>query len=76
MNAETPTLDEMRPLLHQHMVLLTAGGMPPGQALAVAAETAMIVHDDGLVTEALSRARHSLARSDDRFAIGAEADHE
>ncbi|MFO1114457.1 MAG: hypothetical protein U1E28_02135 [Beijerinckiaceae bacterium] len=59
MTDEPFTLDEIRPLIHQHVVLLTAAGMPPARALAVAAETVVIVHDDELVSDALEAARRT-----------------
>ena len=49
MNADAFSIDEIRPLLHQHIVLLTAAGEPPARALAIAAEAAVIVHADVLV---------------------------
>lgn len=61
MENEAVTLDEIRPLLHQHIVLLTAAGEPPARALAIAAEVAVMIQDDALVREALEHARRSLA---------------
>ncbi len=63
MTTDLSTLNQIRPLIHQHMVLLTSAGMSPARALAVAAETAVIVQDDALVELAIEHARRAIAET-------------
>ncbi|MCW2275321.1 hypothetical protein GJ654_12400 [Rhodoblastus acidophilus] len=60
MTAEFPTLEELRPLIHHQMVVLTGFGMSPARALAVAAETTVTVYNDALVLEAIEHARRAI----------------
>ena len=52
MTDEPSRLDEIRPLDYQHVVLGDRCRHAPARALAVAAETVVIVHDDELVSDA------------------------
>jgi len=50
----------LRPAIHAHATLLTAAGLVPAEALAVAAETAAVTYSE-LCDEALEKAFLALA---------------
>ena len=49
------SLDAIRPLIHQHAGMLAAAGYKPPEAVAVAAEIAVLVYDDGYLFSLLRR---------------------
>ncbi len=61
----------LRPAIHSHVTLLTAAGVTPTEALAIAAESAALCHSE-FCDEALRRAYEALATSP----VGIRIDHE
>lgn len=53
------TIEELRPVAHQHMSMLTAAGIKPAHALAIATHVCALVYSDAF-TEALAMAFGSL----------------
>ena len=53
-------IEELRPVAHQHMSMLTASGMPPAAALALAAHVCALVYS-GSFDEAIEAAFSALA---------------
>ena len=56
MENEVIGLDVIRPLLHQHVTMLTAAGKPPDEALRMAADVVAMVYDDEILISALRAA--------------------
>jgi hypothetical protein len=48
-------IDDLRPVAHQHLSMLTAAGIPPGEALAIAAHVCALVYS-GVFDEAVAEA--------------------
>ena len=48
--------DDLRPLIYQHMVVLTAAAFSPEKALAIAAHVAVIMQDDSQIVAAIKNA--------------------
>ena len=48
-------IDELRPVAHQHLSMLTAAGVPPAQALAIAAHVCALIYS-GTFDEAIAQA--------------------
>ena len=46
MDTKTKDLDDLRPVIHQHVAMLTSAGISPVKALAIAAHTAALVYSD------------------------------
>lgn len=51
--------EELRPVAHQHMSMLTAAGIAPAQALAIAAYVCALVYT-GAFDEAIAKAFKSI----------------
>jgi hypothetical protein len=52
--------EEMRPVAHQHMAMLTSAGIPPAPALAIAAQVCALIYS-GEFDRALEVAFEALA---------------
>lgn len=56
---DAPKIEELRPVAHQHMSMLTAAGVPPAPALAIAAHVCALVYS-GAFDEAVEAAFSAL----------------
>lgn len=53
--------DDLRPIVHQHVCMLTAAGISPGEALAIAAHVVALVYSKNL-EDALRLGRRAIER--------------
>jgi hypothetical protein len=54
------TIENLRPVAHQHMSMLTAAGVPPAEALAIAAHVCALIYS-GSFEEAIKAAFDAFA---------------
>ena len=47
----TMDIDELRPILHQHVCMLTTAGHSPAKAIAIATHVAVLIHSEFLAEQ-------------------------
>ena len=65
MTPDKERIDDLRPVAHQHISMLTAAGMPPARALAIAAHVCALIYTD-VFDEAIAEAFKSIVDSQQR----------
>jgi len=65
MTPDKERIDDLRPVAHQHMSMLTAAGVAPAKALAIAAHVCALIYS-GVFDEVIAKAFDSIADSQQR----------
>lgn len=47
----TIDIDELRPVIHQHVCMLTTAGRSPARAIAIATHVAVLIHSEFLAEQ-------------------------